>query len=108
MCSSGDNSDLIGCYPRFAGNQPPGLCTRKLLPVESVFPSLSFCLESPIPLASSGRPSPTDSPSVNAVRSTRRLDRETTPLGRNLMALYLGMTSDKDDVAAVVELETSI
>jgi len=74
--------------------------------VESVFPSLSFCLESPIPLACFGRPSATDSSSVNAVWSTRRLDRETTSLGRNLMALYLGMTSDRDDVAAIVELET--
>ena len=40
------------------------LCTRQLLAVVSVVPSLSFCLESPMALAASGKPSATGSPSV--------------------------------------------
>jgi len=54
------------------------LCTCKLRPIVSVFPSLSFFLESPLPLAFPGRLSATGAPSI-VVDSMQMLRRRLVP-----------------------------
>ena len=99
MCTSGYNSNLIGWHPNFAGNGPPGKCTRELLTAKGMFPSLSFILEFPMPLASSGRPSATGAPFL-VVESMQM------PFGRHVGWCPRGL--GKTEVAVTVEQEALV